>query len=179
MYLIRYRSFRSVASSIFDKYLLSLRPYSFVFNLLFSILKGLTHQMDYFLKPVILKLWNHLLIIKMGLKSSINFCSGVPSLLYWSIFSSVQSWPAFGTRITGGFRKQLIELQAAIRKPKKIPKEGCWKHFHNRKCFYRTKKNLYFGYFRQPNIVKTCSAHTKSTAFIFKTNIHLVTIPLK
>ncbi len=102
-------------------------------------------------------------------KSSTNFCSGVPSLLLVD-FLHCTIMAGFRTRITVSSRNNFYSHNRRLSESrKKLPEKGCWKHFHNRKCFYRTKKNLYFGYFRQPNILKTCSVHTKSTALIFKT----------
>jgi hypothetical protein len=62
----------------------------------------------------------------------------------WSIFSSVHSWPAFGTTLRSRSRQKSLN---------KLPEEGYCKDF--RSIFIEAYKNL-----------KTIGAHSKSTDLI-------------
>ncbi len=73
-----------------------------------------------------------------------------------------------GFNDTGGKFATGINDTSGYRKDKnKLPEEGYWKNFHN----YRIKEKLYFGFLQKKviKIVKTISAHTKSTGLIFRT----------
>jgi hypothetical protein len=79
--------------------------------------------------------------------------------------------------------EQFLASLAVIGKPEQNFMERVTGRFFT-KVLNRINQKLYFGFstqIRQPKIVKTISAHTKSTVLIFRTFtniIHLVTLSL-
>jgi hypothetical protein len=81
----------------------------------------------------------HLVILKIVPKAGSNICSGFPLLSQCTFMAGFRNNFQDHRRVS----EQLLETQAAIRKPRnKLYEEGYWKEFHNKKVIYRSKQKL-------------------------------------
>ncbi len=101
-------------------------------------------------------------------ESRIKFCSIFP-LISLVDFSSVFSWPAFGTifTFTGGFWNNFQSHRCLLGSQNKLPEEGYWKNFLQLVSDFLKGSRIFFAKIKS-KIVKTFIVYSESTVLIFR-----------
>jgi len=128
-----------------------------------------------------------LTFLKIVQKAASNFCSGFPTLSLVDFFQCTFFMAGFRKNFRNNFQdhrhlsKQLLESQAAIRKPEQVSWRVLLEWFSQLVSdFIEAAETLFWMFFLQKDrkrIVKTINAHTESTVLSLK-NIHIMTLSL-